>query len=132
MAVKAVVDIFVVMTPAAEAWQEVEPWADGAICLVWMVPTLASVYYTAHPKPPDPPEPPESDTSRSFDVAIAVLNGTAGMAFCLNGTLAPAQSVAKDPVTVVAVDSIAAVLNHIWGLLSVAAAATGYAKPQPA
>jgi hypothetical protein len=132
MAVKAVADIFVVMTPAAEAWQEVEPWADGAICLIWMVPTLASVYYTAHPKPPDPPEPPESETSKSFDVAIAVLNGIAGMAFCLNGTLAPAQSVAKDPVTVVAVDSAAAVLNHIWGLLSLAAAATGYAKPQPA
>ena len=74
-------------------------------------------------------EPPESDTAKAVDVAVAVLNGIAGMAFCLNGTLAPAQALAKDPVTVVAVDSTAAALNHTWGLLSVAAAVTGYAKP---
>ncbi|HEY2267203.1 MAG TPA: hypothetical protein VGI96_31590, partial [Streptosporangiaceae bacterium] len=129
MAIKAVADIGIVTSPAAETWAEAEPWADGAICLLWMVPTIASAYYAANPKPPDPPEPPESDTSKSFDVAIAVLNGIAGLAFCLNGTLAPAQAVAKDPVTVVAVDSTAAALNHTWGLLSVAAAVTGYAAP---
>ncbi|HEU5385559.1 MAG TPA: hypothetical protein VFV73_06630 [Streptosporangiaceae bacterium] len=128
MAIKAVADIGIVKSPAAETWAEAEPWADGAICLIWMAPTIASAYYAANPEP-DPTEPPESDTAKAADLAVAVLNGIAGMAFCLNGTLAPAQALAKDPVTVVAVDSTAAALNHTWGLLSVAAAVTGYAKP---
>lgn len=125
MAIKAVADIGIVVSPAAETWAEAEPWVDGAICLIWMAPTIASAYYAANPTTP------ESDTARKFDVAVAVLNGIAGLAFCLNGTLAPAQALAKDPVTVVAVDSTAAALNHTWGLLSVAAAATAYAKPPP-
>jgi hypothetical protein len=53
------------------------------------------------------------------------------MAFNVNGALAPAlaQGSADDPITAVVVDSIAAVFNHLWGVLSVAAAATAYTEP---
>jgi hypothetical protein len=46
--------------------------------------------------------------------------------------MAPVQSKATDPVTQAVVDGIAAELNHIWGLLSVAAAVTAYVEPPPA
>jgi hypothetical protein len=125
MTVKAFADIGIAKSPAAEFWAEAEPWVDGASSVFWMAPTIASAYYAAQPGPSD------SDTDKSFDMATAVLNGIAGMAFCGNGVMAPVQSKDADPVTEAVVDGIAAQLNHIWGLLSVAAAVTGYVKPPP-
>jgi hypothetical protein len=110
MAVKAGADIGIAkIRAAADIWEEAEPWVDWAVSVVWMVPTIASAVYAD----PDP---------------VTWLNLVAGMAFCLNGTLAPAMANAKDLVTIVAMDSEAAAYNHIWGLLSVAAAVTGYAE----
>jgi hypothetical protein len=79
-----------------------------------MAPTIASAVYA---KPADP---------------VTWLNLVGGMAFCGNGVMAPVQSKATDPVTQAVVDGIAAELNHIWGLLSVAAAVTAYVEPPPA
>jgi hypothetical protein len=47
----------------------------------------------------------------------------------MNGALAPALAEAEDEVTAAVVDCLAASFNHIWGLLSVAAAVTAYAEP---
>ncbi|HEY2265584.1 MAG TPA: hypothetical protein VGI96_23365 [Streptosporangiaceae bacterium] len=114
MAIKAFADIGIATSPAAEFWAEAEPWFDGASSVFWMAPTIASAVYA---KPADP---------------VTWLNLVGGMAFCGNGVMAPVQSKATDPVTQAVVDGIAAELNHIWGLLSVAAAVTAYVEPPPA
>lgn len=118
MALKAAADIAIALSPAATTWaQEFEPWVDLVVCVIWMIPTIGSIATL------DP-------AAATADKAVAGLNFVAGTAFCANGALAPAlaQGSADDPITAVVADSIAAVLNHLWGVLSVAAAATAYAE----
>jgi hypothetical protein len=122
MGVKAAVDIGLARSPVATTWaQNIEPWVDLVACVIWMIPTIGSIATL------DP-------AAKPADKAVAGLNFVASTAFCANGALAPAlaQGSADNPVTAVVVDSIAAVLNHLWGVLSVAAAATAYAEPAEA
>jgi hypothetical protein len=121
MGLKAAADIAIARSPAAEAWgEQIEPWVDLVASIIWVIPTIGSIATL------DPAAAPA-------DKAVAGLNFTAGMAFCVNGALAPALAqAADDPVAAVVVDSIAAVYNHLWGVLSVAAAATAYAVPAEA
>lgn len=118
MGVKAAADIAIARSPAATMWgDKIEPWVDFVASIIWVIPTIGSIATL------DPAAAPA-------DKAVAGLNFTAGMAFNVNGALAPALAqAADDPVLAVVVDSIAAVYNHLWGVLSVAAAATAYAEP---
>jgi hypothetical protein len=119
MGLKAAADIVIARSPAATTWSEdIEPWVDMVASIIWMIPTIGSIATL------DPAAKPAAK-------AVAGLNFVAGTAFCVNGALAPAlaQGSADDPVTAVVFDSIAAVFNHLWGVLSVAAAVTVYADP---
>jgi hypothetical protein len=119
MGLKAAADIAIARSPAATTWgEEIEPWVDFVASIIWVIPTIGSIATL------DP-------TATPADKAVAGLNFVAGMAFNVNGALAPAlaQGSADDPITAVVVDSIAAVFNHLWGVLSVAAAATAYTEP---
>lgn len=112
MAIKAFADIGIAKTPLGAGWaQQVEPWVDAVACGVWTLPTMWPIL-----------------TVQEGDV-VTPLNFVGGMAFCGNGAMAPAMAKADDPLTQAVVDGIAAQLNHIWGLLSVAAAVTGYTEP---
>ena len=111
MGIKAFVDIPISMSSRSKAWQKVEPWIDGGASVVWMAPTIAAAFYA------DPSDP------------VTWLNMVAGLFFCGNGMLAPAVAEAEgDLVAEAAVDALAAVFNHLWGLLSVASAITGYVE----
>jgi hypothetical protein len=111
MGIKAFVDIPISMSSRSKAWQKYEPWIDGGASVVWMAPTIAAAFYA------DPSDP------------VTWLNMVAGLFFCGNGMLAPAVAEAEgDLVAEAAVDALAAVFNHLWGLLSVASAITGYVE----
>ena len=84
---------------------------DALACGIWVLPTIAAALYA------DP-----------SDASVTWTNFVAGLAFCGSGTMAPAPAKADDPVTIAVLDGIAADLNHIWGLLSVAAAGVAYTK----
>ncbi|HEX5303469.1 MAG TPA: hypothetical protein VFW50_41405 [Streptosporangiaceae bacterium] len=119
MGLKAAADILIARSSHATTWAEdIEPWVDMVASIIWMIPTIGSIATL------DPAAKPAAK-------AVAGLNFVAGTAFCVNGALAPglAQGSADDPVTAVVFDSIAAVFNHLWGVLSVAAAVTVYADP---
>ena len=110
MAYKALVDVFIAQR-LGETWtSEVEPWLNGLASLIWLVPTTAAAVLADQSDP------------------VTWLNFAAGIAFCGNGIMEPIQEQAKDPVTRAVLDGIAIDLNHIWGLLSVAAGAVTFAR----
>jgi hypothetical protein len=114
MAVKAVVDIGLAKSEYAVTWaNQIEPVVDCVTCFIWMIPTMAAALEL------------QPSGAKQLD-PVKGLNLAAGLAFCINGTLAPAVMGVKDPLDIAIVDSIAGTFNNLWGLLSVAAAVTAY------
>ncbi len=98
---------------ANEGWKKASPWVDLALCVIWMVPTFAPIFY---------PVP-----QTKYAGAITSMNVFGGLFFNFSGMLSPSIENAQDPETLAGLLVAAGTCNLIYGILAAIAGGLTFA-----